>query len=262
MLGPTVAVEHRGRIMQTVVGYHRPESLEEALSLLGRGSPESVVLAGGTSLNASPPNRNVEVVDLQAIGYNQIAADGSLVEIGAMARLADLATHEAIPELLRELARREGPNTLRNAATVGGTIATGHPESELVAGFLVYEARVNLAAAGGATSTLTLEELLADRELLQGSIIVSIAIESGGQAAAARTGRTPADTSIVAAVGRRTGSEMRMALTGVAATPILIDPGEGGEVDPPGDFRGSPAYRRHLAATLTARVIQELGDRP
>ncbi len=247
--------------MQAVVGYHRPESLEEALSLLERGSPQSVVLAGGTSLNAFPPGRAVEVVDLQAIGYNEIRPEGTLVEVGAMTRLADLAAHQAVPELLRDLTRREGPNTLRNAATVGGTIATGNPESELVAGFLVYEALVNLAKAGGANATVSLEELLADRSLLDASIIVSVTIQTDGQATAARTGRTPSDTSIVAAVGRRTGAGVLLALTGMAATPIVVDSDSVGEVDPPGDFRGSPAYRRHLAATLTTRVMEQLGDR-
>ncbi len=97
------AVEHRGRIMQAVVGYHRPESLEEALSLLERESQPTVLLAGGTSLNASPPGRAVEVVDLQAIGYNMIRPEGTLVEIGAMTRLVDLAAHQSVPVLLARL---------------------------------------------------------------------------------------------------------------------------------------------------------------
>jgi CO/xanthine dehydrogenase FAD-binding subunit len=248
-------------IMQTVVGYHRPESLEEALSLLERGSPRSVLLAGGTSLNALPPGQEVEMIDLQAIGYNQIRPDGTRLEIGAMTRLADVAVHPAVPEVLRDLTRREGPNTLRNAATVGGTIATGNPESELIAGLLVHEAKVNLAKTGGATVTLDLNEVLADRSLFYASILVSVVIQAEGVAAAARTGRTPFDTSIVAAVGRRTGNGLLLALTGVADTPILVDPHSVGDVDPPGDFRGSPAYRRHLAATLTTRVLEELGDR-
>ncbi len=52
-----------------------------------------------------------------------------------MVRLSDLEAHSDVPALLKDLSRREGPNTIRNAATVGGTIASGDPESELVAGF-------------------------------------------------------------------------------------------------------------------------------
>ena len=246
--------------MQTLVGYHRPGSLEEALELVKRGHPRSVLVAGGTSLNISRFSEPVEIVDLQAIGWDQIRAEGPNLEIGAMTRLTDLAAHPSVPELVRELAQREGPNTLRNVATVGGTLATGHPESELLAGLLVFEGRVALARPGGATEMIPLDELLADRTRLQGSIIAAIRIEADGPAAAARTGRTPFDTSIVAAVGRGTAPGIRLAVTGMAATPILVEPEGVPDLDPPGDFRGSPEYRRHLAGTLIRRVMDQLGE--
>ncbi|MDH5615491.1 MAG: FAD binding domain-containing protein, partial [Acidimicrobiia bacterium] len=85
--------------MQAIVGYHRPESLAAALSLLNRKSPRSVVLAGGTSLNASESSQPIEMIDLQAIGFDQIRSGSAVVEIGAMVRLSDLAAHQAIPEL-------------------------------------------------------------------------------------------------------------------------------------------------------------------
>ena len=51
----------------------------------------------------------------------------------------------------------------------------------------------------------------------------------------------------------------RVALTGVAATPVLVDPSALDSLDPPGDFRGSPEYRREVAGVLTKRVIAQLG---
>ena len=246
--------------MQTVVGYHRPGSLEEALSLLNRDGPRSVLVAGGTSLNVSPSAGPVETIDLQAIGCDQIRLEGTTLEIGAMVRLTDLAAHQSLPELLQDLTKREGPNTLRNVATVGGTIATGNAESELLAGLLVFDGQVIVAGSGGSTESVPLHQLLADRSRLARSIIVAIRIETDGSAAAARTGRTPADASIVAAVGRRSTSGIRLAVTGVAATPILVEPGGIADLDPPGDFRGSPEYRRHLAGTLVSRVIDQVGE--
>jgi CO/xanthine dehydrogenase FAD-binding subunit len=51
-----------------------------------------------------------------------------------------------------------------------------------------------------------------------------------------------------------------LAATGVASTPVIIDLDHLDELDPPGDFRGSPAYRRHVAGTLGARVVAELAE--
>jgi len=247
--------------MQAVVGYHRPESLEEALSLLKRPSPRSVVLAGGTLLNAAGSSEPIEMIDLQAIGIDGIRTDDTGVEIGAMVRLSELVAQPAVPELLRELAHREGPNTLRNAATVGGTIATGDPDSELLAGWLAYEGQVGLAREGGVALTVGLGELLADRSMLEGSIITTLRVEADGVATAERTGRTPSDTSIVAAVGRRapTGG-INLALTGVASTPILVAPDDVAALNPRGDYRGSGEYRLRLARTLVGRVIDRLGE--
>jgi len=46
----------------------------------------------------------------------------------------------------------------------------------------------------------------------------------------------------------------RLALSGVASTPILV--GEADELDPQGDFRGSGEYRRALAGILVSRAIE------
>ena len=51
-----------------------------------------------------------------------------------------------------------------------------------------------------------------------------------------------------------------MALTGVAATPVVVSREEIESLEPPGDFRGSPGYRRHIAATLADRVLARLGE--
>lgn len=221
-----------------------------------------MLLAGGTSLNTSRFAQPTEVVDLQATGCDQIASEGATLEIGATVRLTDLIAHPSVPEMVRETARREGRNTLRNAATVGGTIATANAESELLAGLLVFEGLVKVARPGGAEESISLPDMLADSSKLAGSVIVAIRIETGGAAAAERTGRTPADTSIVAVVGRRSRRGLRLALTGMAATPILVRPEEIAGLDPPGDFRGSPGYRRHLATTLIHRVMEQLGEQP
>ena len=245
--------------MRTISQYHRPSTIEEALALLSRTGVPMRPIAGGTSLVGEEIPVEVEVVDLQLACPDSITDAGDAVEIGAMARLQDLVDSSLVPPLLRELTLREGPNTLRNAATLGGTIASADPESELLAGLLVHEATIAISRRGG-TSEVSLPELLADPSLLSNGIIVSISVGKGGTTAAARTGRTPADTSIVAAVGRSTPGGNLLAVTGIASTPVLVTPPEIGSLDPPSDFRGSSEYRRGLAQTLATRVLSELGE--
>jgi CO/xanthine dehydrogenase FAD-binding subunit len=244
--------------MRTISQYHRPSTIDEALALLSRTDVRTRPIGGGTSLVGEEIPIEIEVVDLQLACPDSITDAGDAVKIGAMARLQDLVDDPLVPPLLRELALREGPNTLRNAATLGGTIASADPESELLAGLLVHKAGIAISGRGG-TSEVSLPELLADPSLLSNGIIVSISVAKGGTTAAARTGRTPADTSIVAAVGRSTASGNLLAVTGVASTPILVTRAEIDSLNPPSDFRGSPEYRRGLAQTLAARVLSELG---
>ncbi|MEA3503270.1 MAG: FAD binding domain-containing protein, partial [Actinomycetota bacterium] len=103
-----------------ITQYHRPLTLDEAIALTAR--PDAVIIAGGTSVNADPGRMPITAVDLQALDLAGIDTDGESVRIGATTRLQDLVDSTLVPPVLRDLARREAPSTIRNAATVGGTI--------------------------------------------------------------------------------------------------------------------------------------------
>jgi CO/xanthine dehydrogenase FAD-binding subunit len=238
--------------MATASAYWRPATLTQAFELLER--PGAVVLAGGTRLNGSSSTEEVEVVDLQALHLDGLRAEpGDVLRIGAMVTLQRLVDSDQVPDLVREAARREQPSTLRAQGTVGGCIATGHAESELVAALLVHEAVVQVATSD-VTEAFPLEHFLDELPLLAGCVVTSLSIRTDGATAAAHTARTPADRAIVAAFGRATSYGRRIALTGVAPTPILAEPGD--ELHPVGDFRGSSEYRRALADVLTTRVVE------
>jgi probable selenate reductase FAD-binding subunit len=231
-------------------------SIAEAFELLDL--PGAVVLAGGTQLNGHPADEPVAAVDLQALDLDRITPEaGDSMRIGAMTTLQRLVEHNEVPEVVREAARREQPSTIRAQATIGGCIATGQPESELLGALLVHEAVVHVGTRG-ATESIHLDELLAGLPLGAGRVVTSVTIRTSGNAAAARTARTPADRAIVAAFARTTEGGRRVALTGVARTPVLVEPdGErGDELQPIGDFRGSSEYRRVLADVLLARVME------
>lgn len=244
--------------MTNVSAYWRPATLPDALALLRRSG--AVPIGGGTKVNAAPDSRPVEIVDLQALGLDRIERPPGALAIGACVTLQYIATHAAVPALVREAARRELPSTLRAAATLGGCLAAGDWESELLATLLAYAAMVTVAGPDG-DQDLGLAALLGDRGQLAGRLITRVLIATGGAAHAERTARTPADRPIVAAVARRHAGETWLALSGVAATPLLTRAGAElggwlGRLDPPGDFRGSADYRRALAGTLARRVLE------
>lgn len=240
--------------MPSVLAYHRPESLDEASTLLA--GPNRRAVGGGTVVVPDARvqrDEGVELVDLQALGLDTIDSDTGELRLGAMVRLGDLVDDPATPELLRRLARAELPSALRNQATIGGTIALGDGESVLLAGLLAYGAVVHCHGR----EPEALEPVLADG--IGDRLIIGVSFHPDGSGGYAATGRTPADTPIVAAVAHQGNDGLLLALTGVAATPVLAHPADpAGDLDPPADFRGSAGYRRHLAEVLSARALREV----
>ena len=228
--------------MTVVSQYHRPATLHDALELLSREG--SAVLAGGTGVNAGQRTTAALLVDLQALGLEgvHVTDDGALV-VGATTRLS-------------ELARKELPSALRTLATVGGTLVAGGWESALVAGLLACDAVVATVDREG-TAELRLAVLLADPDLIAGRIITAVRLNTTGTASVHTTARTTADRPIVACIARHTATGVRVAMSGVAATPVVVDDVE--QLAPPGDFRGSADYRHHLARVLRTRALIELG---
>jgi probable selenate reductase FAD-binding subunit len=248
--------------MAQLKAYHRPSSLAEALQLLARPQVSTAIVAGGTYLNARLDETVEEVVDLQAIGLDQVGQVGDRLALGAMVRIQTLVDDDRVPALVRELAHREGPNTFRHQGTIGGVVASADPENELLAALLVYEAELEVQDSAVARR-VPLADLLADMPAsLGGGLITAVSLVTTGQGAAERVARTPADRPIVAAVGRLDAQgQLRLALCGVAKTPILVEPNLDqlkARLNPPGDFRGSPAYRQQMAAVLSRRVIDQL----
>ena len=249
--------------MPLASAYHRPRSIHEAVELLS--GENRVALAGGTIVNADREHAGIEVVDLQsARGMpGGVSFSTDRIIMGAMNRLSfllvqDEKTFDALPapmgDQLRAIVRAELPSTLRTLATVGGTVAAMQSDSVLAAAFLAADGKAEVFDGAGST-VVPLADLFRNG-VAKGSIVTSVDIARNDQLAVAGTGRTPADTPIVAAVAHRLGDTVRVALTGVAATPILVNPEDPtAGLAPPDDFRGSADYRRHLAATLTGRVL-------
>ena len=242
--------------MSRATSYHRPDTVERALALLTAGG--NVALAGGTLLNADDDPTPVGMVDLQGLGLTSISVTDALIELGSRVTLHDLRRNGSIPPLVSNAAGAELPSTLRTLATVGGTVATGNPDSILLAALLAHSAEVQVAGPDG-TGGAPLSNVLAAGGPCHGRLITAVSLTVGGTTAYEAVGRTPSDTPIVSATARRTDGLTTVALTGVAATPVLVDPADPtAGLEPAADFRGSTDYRLHLASVLTARVLASL----
>jgi len=249
--------------MPSVLAYHRPESLKEAIELASQ--PNTLVIGGGTqAVPATLKQRDngVQIVDLQALNLVDISflneARKKQIIIGSMVRLSEIEEETELPETLRKLARRELPSALRNQATVGGTVASANPESVLLAGLLAYAAEIEINGETWAN----LEEVLQNPS--PSGIITSLRItidEESAQTSFHSVCRTPMDTPIVSATAIKIKDQTRVVLTGVGETPVLLHKKKDLEnLDPKEDFRGTRAYRLHLASVLYERVVMEVSQ--
>jgi CO/xanthine dehydrogenase FAD-binding subunit len=253
--------------------YYRPKSIEEALQLLSQ--PDTVILGGGTKLLADDVAATA-VVDLQSLSLNQIRFDGDRLYLGAMVRLVDWAaflagnnTLQSPADLLQKAIHQSGPNTYRNAATAGGSVAARIPDSELLAVLLVLETELLLQLPEPAWVSLV--DYLGAEERPIGLITELRLPWQNGWGASERVARTPADYPIVSITAwQPEGQTPRLAATGIDERPIRLLESEAhlaaGESHQaieaaavssqhPGDFRGSADYRAEMSAVLTRRVL-------
>ena len=144
--------------------YVRPSSLDETLNLLA-GDPQARLLAGGYNL-LLPKNRRgmvgkllVDLRTLPELAAMELQPDGNL-RIGAMTTIGAIGSNEIVRArfpALAESAELVGDAQVRNRATLGGSLATAEPESDLPALMLALDAQLLLKAPGG-TRTVAAEQ--------------------------------------------------------------------------------------------------------
>ncbi|HQV26715.1 MAG TPA: FAD binding domain-containing protein [Thermoflexales bacterium] len=271
--------------------YLRPTHLEEALRLIGRASPRSRIVAGGTWVSAETPRDLEAVVDIGGLALNAITLEGAFWRLGATASLQALIESPAgttfCNGVLGEAAMAMAGRSLRNRATLGGAIATADSVSPLVTALLACDAELSVATLKNDALVMKrvgLRAFLGYRANLleEGALITDIRLgvpSADTRAAYERVARTPRDYPIVCAVARcatRDGiaGNVRLALGGVAAAPIRIELAEFGlekkriadhiehalghgleGLAPAGDWLGSADYRRAMARELSLRAL-------
>lgn len=276
--------------------YHRPTSLDEALTLLERYGPDGRVLAGGQSLVPALNMRlaaPAALIDINRLpGLDGISLEPEGLVIGALARHAAV---EASPLVLRHarpiaLAMPHvGHRAIRTRGTIGGSVALADPAAELPACLLALEAVIRVAGPGSRREIPALRFFrgIYTTDLAPGEMVTAVVVPRGPgdwESRFVELARRHGDYALVglAAHCRVDGGvvrEARLAFCGVGSTPVraaraeaelagrALDPEAraravaalDADLDPPGDVHASPALRRHLARVLLGRVLGSIG---
>src|SRR5215217_8859337 len=202
-----------------ITTYHRPKTLDEALTLLTK--PNRIPLGGGTLLS-KPTADSVEVVDLQALRLDFIKKNGNNLELGATVTLQQLLESELCPAALQSALKVEAPLNLRNAATVAGTLVVCNGRSTFASTLLAADARIeqaNLQDAKIDYETINIGEFLPLRST---KLITKIILPLNIKLAFNYVARTPSDKPIVcAALAQWNFGRTRLVLGGYGKSPML-----------------------------------------
>jgi aerobic carbon-monoxide dehydrogenase medium subunit len=275
--------------------YHRPESLDEALSVLAEVGGDGKVLAGGQSLlpvlsmRLAAPAHLVDVNRLGELAYVHAEPDG--VRVGALARHAKVERDEAaaaVQPLLRQALRLVAHPTIRNRGTTVGSLAHADPAGEMTAVLAVLGGRVTLASAlpdrpgrrevdAADFFTGPLESAVGAGELAveaffpaappgSGTVFLEVARRHGDYAVCGVAAVvTPSPESVSARVGYVSmGPTPAVAwLSDVQPSGPPSEPASWSEaadaavtdLEPEADIHATADYRLHLARVLTARAL-------
>jgi carbon-monoxide dehydrogenase medium subunit len=275
--------------------YHRPASLEEALSLMERYGPDGRILAGGQSLVPALNMRlaaPTALIDINHVpGLDGISVEPQGLVIGALARHEALESSSLVARhapLISQAMPYVGHRAIRTRGTLGGSIALADPAAELPACLLAIDAVIRVAGRGIQREIPAVKFFrgIYTTDLAQGEIVTAVVvppIRLPWRSRFDELTRRHGDYALVglAAHCRVEGGvikEARLAFCGVGPTPLralhaelaLSAPRSGADafadagraldadLDPPGDVHASPALRRHLARVLLVRTLAQI----
>lgn len=220
------------------------------------------MLAGGQSLMPLLNfrlARPAHLVDINRIaGFDRVYERDGGVAVQALARQAAVEDSEVVARvcpLLRDAVRMVAHRVIRNRGTVCGSIAHADPASELPAVLLALGGSVVAASAGG-------RRVIEAHDLFKGVFETSLRPDellaevwfpaSPSPSAIHEETRRHGDFALAGVV--RAGD--RLALFGVAPTPVLADPADpAGGLQPSGDLEATPDFRLHLVRVLSQRAF-------
>jgi carbon-monoxide dehydrogenase medium subunit len=273
----------------------QPRSLPEAISMLGEHGEECRPIGGGTTLVILMKQRALHyryLVDLQTIpGLADIKTEPDGLRIGALAthRMVETspAVRRAFPALAQAFAQI-GNVRVRQTASVGGNLAHADYRLDPPPVLLALGAEVNIVGPAGAR-TVPIKNFfrgMYETVLTPNELVVDVKVPfmpAEGRAVYLRYSALSANDwpclGVAAFLAKQDGHcrQLRVALGGVAATPVLIDglefaagkPVDGGltdrvielvdqQISPFSDLRGSEWYKRRMARLFVQKALDQL----
>lgn len=273
--------------------YTAPQTLDEALSTLGKQTAGAQIIAGGTDLIPRMRARMVEpslLVDLRLLGMDSIDIIGDRIHIGARTTHTGVLESDILAEhclAIITAARDIAGPPIRNRGTVGGNLVNASPAADLATPLLVHDAIAVLAKAGAQREVPLADfftgpgaTVLASDELLKEITIPTLAENS--TSSFIKLGKRKAMAIAVVSVAARLAldedgniSQARIALGSVAPIPMRAVKAEAAlegqapsaelfaeagnvarkEATPISDLRASGEYRSKMVAVLTRRAL-------
>ena len=259
--------------------YAKASSVDEAVKLLDRLGEDSKVLAGGHSLIPLMRLRLAQpkaLVDINGIkGLDHIEVKGSKVHVGALTRHVEIQGSQTVKDslpILAEVAGEVGDNQVRNMGTMGGVIAHGDAAGDYPTLALMLDADIVTNKR-----TIPARDFFKDiftTALAPNEIVTEVVFPvANGPHKYIKFRRRLFDWAIVGAAAQKVDGHWRVGLTNVGPTPVRAKavedalakgakPEEAAQhasdgLNPAGDLRASPEYKKHLARVLTKRAIEQ-----
>ena len=273
--------------------YHRPRRLQEVAALLTQYEDEALIVSGGTFIHGLAARGLISdvkhLIDINGLDLDYINQTGEQLRIGATSLLRQLDNN---PDIQQEPglgaigdALEYPPPQIKNAASIGGSVASACPFLDLPISLLALDADIVAYGSGGARDIkleaffLSLfENALHEDELLQ-EIRVPLKQNSASafekletnandlailNAAAAISASGNTCTAVRVFVGGGVGEvparavSVEKALNGKELNRAGIEQAAAlakDDVDPLSDHRGSARYRTAMAEVLVRRCL-------
>ena len=279
--------------------YECPSTLTEAFDLLDKYGDEAKILSGGHSLIPMMKLRFASpevLIDINNIpGLSGISKEGNAIEMGALAREADLEHSEMLNQyfpIFGDATKLIADPQVRNRGTIGGNLAHGDAANDHPAVMLALGAKVIISSKEGERSVdiddffhgFYMTEIQPNEILTQiqipvppkgtGSAYHKMERKVGDYATAGVAVQLTLDANdVVTAVG--------IGLTNVSPVPLRAARSEEAllgkklsdstiaqasafaseDCSPSDDLRGSEEYKRHIVGVLVKRMIHKAAER-